>query len=75
VSTVISAKIPRKLKEKAKRYGVRIGEVVRRALEAEVRRIEEQEISTKLDELRSALKDQLTNSDVTKAVRSSRDER
>lgn len=75
MSTVISAKIPRKLKEKAKRYGVRIGEVVRRALEAEVRRIEEQEISTKLDELRSALKDQLTNSDVTKAVRSSRDER
>ncbi|MGH9909964.1 MAG: hypothetical protein ACRD32_04930 [Nitrososphaerales archaeon] len=75
MSTVISAKIPKNLKEKAKRYGVKIGEVVRKALEEEVKRVEEKELSKDLDELSNMLKDRIRKDDVVKAVRSSRNER
>lgn len=75
MSTVISAKIPKDLKQKVKRYGVKIGEVVRKALEEEVKRVEEKELSKNLDELSSMLRDHLTKDDVIKAVRSSRNER
>lgn len=75
MSTVISAKIPKNLKQKAKRYGVKIGEVVRKALEEEVKRVEEKELSKNLDDLRNMLRDHLTKDDVVKAVRSSRNER
>lgn len=75
MSTVISAKIPKNLKQKAKRYGVKIGELVRRALEEEVRKIEEKKLSENLDELSSMLRGHLTKDDIVKAVRSSRDER
>ena len=36
--TTVSAKIPRKLKELIDRYGIRPGEVIRRALEEEVKK-------------------------------------
>ena len=75
MSTVISAKIPKNLKQKAKRYGVKIGEVVRKALEEEVKRVEEKELSKNLDELSNMLKDRIRKDDVVKAVRSSRNER
>jgi len=38
MSVVVSVRIPRELKEEAKRYGINISEVARRALEEEVRR-------------------------------------
>lgn len=75
MSTVISAKIPKNLKQKAKRYGVKIGEVVRKALEEEVKRVEEKELSKDLDDLKGMLKDRIRKDDVVKAVRSSRNER
>ena len=75
MSAVISAKVPKSLKQKAKRYGVKIGELVRRALDEEVRSIEEKMLSKNLDELSLMLRDHLTKDDIVKAVRSSRDER
>jgi len=75
MSIVISAKVPKDLKQRAKRYGVKIGEVVRRALEEEVRRIEQERLSRNLDELSVMLRDRLTKDDIVRAVRSSRDER
>ncbi len=74
MSTVISAKIPKHLKQKAKRYGLKIGELVRRALEEEVRRLEVKTLSENLDQLAS-LRDHLTRNDVVKAVRATRHER
>ena len=75
MSTVISAKVPKDLRLRAKRYGVKIGEVVRRALEEEVRKIEQERLSRNLDELSVMLRDRLTKDDIVRAVRSSRDER
>jgi len=38
MSVTVSVRIPKELKEEAKRYGINISEVARRALEEEVRR-------------------------------------
>jgi post-segregation antitoxin (ccd killing protein) len=38
MSITISVRIPRRLREEARRYGINISEVTRRALEEEVRR-------------------------------------
>lgn len=37
-SAIIGVRIPKELKDKVNRYGVKIGEVVRKVLEDEVRR-------------------------------------
>jgi len=75
MSTVISAKVPKDLKKRAKQYGLKIGVLVRKALEEEVRRIEEESLSQNLDELSGMLRGHLSKDDIVKAVRSSRDER
>jgi post-segregation antitoxin (ccd killing protein) len=75
MSSAISAKVPRKLKEKARRYGLKISEIVRKALEEEVKKVEEKKLSKDLEELSSSLKGRITKDDVVKAIRSSRDER
>jgi len=74
MSTVVSAKIPKSLKEKAARYGIEISQTVRDALEEKIRAIEEKELGKNMDELRSALS-HLKKNDIVRAVRASRDER
>ena len=75
MSKVVSAKIPEELKKKADKYGVKIGKLVREALEAKVNSMENQMLSSQLDELSSKVGPKLTKEDVAKTIRSSRDER
>jgi hypothetical protein len=75
MSTTISAKIPEKLKEKADKYGLKIGPLVRDALEAKIRDIERQALSTSLAEICNKLGPKIRKEDVVKAVRQSRNER
>ncbi len=75
MSKVVSAKIPEELKKKADKYGVKIGKLVREALEAKVNSMENQMLSSQLDELSSKVGSKLTKEDVAKTIRSSRDER
>lgn len=75
MSKVVSAKIPEDLKKKADKYGIKIGTLVREAIEAKVRSIESQILSSKLDEISSKIGPKVTKQDIVKAVRSSRDER
>lgn len=74
MSTVVSAKIPKSLKDKAARYGIEISQTIRDALEEKIREIEEKELAKNMDELRSTLS-HLKKNDIVKAVRTSRDER
>ncbi len=74
MSTVISAKIPKKLKKKVSQYGIKISQTVREALEEKVRIIEERELGKNMDELSLAL-GHLKKHDIVKVVRASRDER
>ncbi len=74
MSTVVSAKIPKKLKEKAARYGIEISKTMRDALEEKIKMIEEKQLGKNMDELRSTL-GHLKKNDIVNAVRTSRDER
>lgn len=75
MSTVVSAKIPEELKKKADKYGIKIGKLVREALEEKIKKIENQMLSSKLNEVSSKIGSKIRKEDVVKAVRSSRDER
>ena len=58
----VSTKVRRELKEEAERLGVKISEVLRRALEEEVRR-------RKLEELERKLGEALDKIDINRAVK------
>lgn len=67
----VSAKVRKELKEEAERLGVKISEVLRCALEEEVRRRKLEELEKRLEKLRGTL-DKL---DVNRIVRMIREDR
>jgi len=71
---VVSARIPKELKEKAKVYGIDISEVLRRALEKEIRKRELKEIDELLNKLRRELHG-ITTEEIVRVIRESREER
>lgn len=75
MSRVVSAKIPDELKKKADKYGIKIGKLVRDALEAQISAIEHEILSSKLDDISNKIGPKITKQDVVKSVRSSRNER
>lgn len=75
MSTTVSAKIPKHLREKLREKHVDISAVVRNALEKELDQREQDELKIKLDALSRSLSNKITPKEVVKAVRSSRDER
>ncbi|PIN82681.1 MAG: hypothetical protein COW26_05935 [Nitrosopumilales archaeon CG15_BIG_FIL_POST_REV_8_21_14_020_33_23] len=75
MSTVVSAKIPEELKKKADKYNIQIGRLVREVLEEKIRAIENQMLSSQLDEISSKIGSKIKKEDVVNVVRSSRDER
>ena len=75
MNTVISAKIPEELKKKADRYGIRIGELVREAIKEKVSAVEDQMLSAQLDDICGKVGAKIRKGDVTRLIRSSRNER
>ena len=71
----VSAKIPKDLREKLEKHGVKVSEVVRRALEEEVCALESRMLMKRLDEISVEIKGKISTEDVTKAVRASREGR
>ena len=67
----VSTKVRRELKEEAERLGIKISEVLRRALEEEVRRRKLEELRKKLDEL----DDMLEKIDINRIVEAIREDR
>jgi len=70
----VSAKVRRELREEAERLGVNISEVIRRALEEEVRRRKIELLRRKLEEVGDVL-DEVDVSRIVEAVREQREER
>lgn len=75
MTTVVSAKIPDELRKKARIHNIKVSKVVRKALEDEVRKIEEQNLSKDLDKIGSMLRKNVSSNEIARAVRSSRNER
>ena len=70
----VSARIRRELYEKLKRYGIVVSDVIRRALEEEVRRREEEEVAKMLDKAQEILA-RIPSEELVEAIRASREER
>jgi ribosomal protein S20 len=70
----VSAKVRREFYEKLKKYRISISSVIRRALEEEVRRREEEEIKNALMKVQKVLK-KIPAEEIVDAVRASRDKR
>lgn len=73
-SVTISAKIDRELREKLKKYGIPVNRVIRKALEEEVRRVEEAEVKKALEKMGRIL-EKIPPEEIVKLVRESREER
>ncbi|AEA11687.1 hypothetical protein TUZN_0187 [Thermoproteus uzoniensis 768-20] len=73
-TTVISVRVRKELKERARELGIDIREVLEKALEEAIRRREEEELAKALEELKEALS-RITEEEWVRAVRGSRDER
>jgi len=72
----VSTKVRKELLEKAKEYGINISEVLRKALEEEVRKREEDEARKAAKELAEALRaSNITIEEVVKSIREDRDSR
>ncbi|ABP50598.1 hypothetical protein Pars_1018 [Pyrobaculum arsenaticum DSM 13514] len=74
MSAVISVRVKRELKERARQLGINIREVVERALEEEIKRREEEELAKSLEELKRALSG-ISEREWVEAVREARDAR
>jgi antitoxin CcdA len=70
----VSARIRRELYEKLKKYSVNVSYVIRRALEEEVRRREEEEVAKMLDKAQEILA-RIPSEELVEAIRASREER
>jgi len=67
-SVTISVRIPKELKEKIDRYCVRVSEVVRKALEEEVRRRELEEAAEAAEEL-GKLFSRIPDDEIVRSIR------
>jgi len=72
----VSTKVKKELLEKAKEYGINVSEVLRKALEEEVKKKEEDEARKAAKELAEALRESnITIEEVVKSIREDRDNR
>ncbi len=70
----VSAKVKREFYEKLKQYNVRISEVIRRALEEEVKRREEEEAREKLATMQEILV-KIPREEIVETIRKTREEK
>ncbi len=74
MSATISAKIPRKLKEKLRKLNVNVSQLVREALEREVKRKEEEQMRALAGEV-SLLLRKIPSDELVRLVRETREKR
>jgi len=74
MSVTITAKIPKELKEKIRRFNINASRVIREALEAEVRRREEEQLKALAREV-SRILNKIPREEIVRAIREARDER
>lgn len=70
----VSAKIPLELKVKAKKLGIKTGELIRKALDEEVKRREIEEINLELKRLKPVL-DKISIEEIVAMIREDREKR
>ncbi len=74
MSEIITVRVEKSLKEKIRQHGINVSETVRMALEDEVKRLENAELSRAISEMKLVL-EKIPDAEIVNAVRVSRDQR
>lgn len=74
MTEIVTVRVKKSLKEKARKYNVNISKTVRAALEDEIRKREEEELAQALSDIKTILQ-KIPDEEIVKAIRESRDQR
>jgi post-segregation antitoxin (ccd killing protein) len=74
MAEVITVRVKKSLKEKIRKHGINVSETVRVALEEEVKRRENAELSQAINQMKAVL-EKIPDEEIIRAVRESRDHR
>ena len=74
MTEIVTVRVEKSLKEKARKYKVDVSKTLRSALEAEIRKREEEELIQALSDIRTILQ-KIPDEEIVKAIRESRDQR
>jgi antitoxin CcdA len=74
MTEIVTVRVKKSLKEKARKYKVNVSKTVRAALEEEIRKREEEELSQALSDIKTILQ-KIPDEQIVKAIRESRDQR
>jgi post-segregation antitoxin (ccd killing protein) len=72
MSEIITVRVEKTLKEKIRQHQINVSETVRMALEDEIKKIENAELSRAISEMKLIL-DKIPDAEIVNAVRDSRD--
>jgi antitoxin CcdA len=71
---IVTIRVKKALKQKAKKYNIDISKTARSAIEEEIKKREEQELSQALTDIKGILQ-KIPDQEIVKAIRESRDQR
>ena len=69
LSVVVSVRVPKEVREILERHGVNVAELIRKILLEEARKVEEEELWEKVEELAERARDRIDPSEWAEAVR------
>jgi len=74
MSEIVTVRVKKSIKEKARKYGINVSKTVREALENEVKKHEEEEFAQAFATMKAILQ-KIPDAEIVRAVRESRDQR
>ncbi len=73
--SVITIRVPRKVKEKLKKYNVNVSETVRKVLEERIEELERKDLEEKLEQVKERLSNKMGTELLAKLIREDRETR
>ena len=74
MTEIVTVRVKKSLKEKARKYKIDVSKTVRVALEDEIRKREEEELTQALSDIKTILQ-KIPDEEIVKAIRESRNQR
>jgi len=74
MTEIVTVRVKKTLKEKTRKYNIDVSKTVRAALEAEIKKHEQEELSQALSDIKIILQ-KIPDEEIVKAIRESRDQR
>jgi len=74
MTEIVTVRVKKSVKEKARKYKINVSKTVRTALEDEIRKREEEELAQALSDIKTILQ-KIPSEEIVKAIRESRDQR